>query len=184
MAEKSCGDVENPASKAIPTNEEIVEEVMKGVKDCLIEKSDDTSEKKDDVKCREPGTNEQEASKLRDNERVDTQENVSINGDDDTKSELDDFIDELSLKDAEDTFSDEEKEQRRLEADICKAKGNDQFKSGAYRESIQNYTLGLRTCPLAFPKERSIMFSNRAAAKMKLVSNYLTYFFVCSVVTK
>jgi hypothetical protein len=58
----------------------------------------------------------------------------------------------------------------RKEAETFKSKGNEQFKAGNYQESAQSYTLALRTCPLAFDKDRAVMYSNRAAAKVKLVS--------------
>jgi hypothetical protein len=58
----------------------------------------------------------------------------------------------------------------RKEAEAFKSKGNEQFKAGKYRESAQTYTLALRTCPLSFDQDRAVMYSNRAAAKVKLVS--------------
>lgn len=58
----------------------------------------------------------------------------------------------------------------RKEAQDYKSRGNEQFKVGGYQESVESYTLGLRTCPLAFDKDRAVMYSNRAAAKVKLVS--------------
>lgn len=58
----------------------------------------------------------------------------------------------------------------RGEAEVYKSRGNEQFKAGDFQESAQSYTLGLRTCPLAFDKDRAVMYSNRAAANMKLVS--------------
>ena len=61
----------------------------------------------------------------------------------------------------------------RKEAQIYKSRGNDQFKVGGYQESAKSYTLGLRTCPLAFDKDRAVMYSNRAAAKVKLVSVFV-----------
>ena len=61
----------------------------------------------------------------------------------------------------------------RKEAQIYKSRGNEQFKAGGYQESAKSYTLGLRTCPLAFDKDRAVMYSNRAAAKVKLVSVFV-----------
>jgi hypothetical protein len=58
----------------------------------------------------------------------------------------------------------------REEAETFKSKGNEQFKAGHYRESAESYTLALRTCPLSFDKDRAVMYSNRAAAKVKQVS--------------
>lgn len=61
----------------------------------------------------------------------------------------------------------------RSEAQIYKSRGNEQFKAGGYQESAKSYTLGLRTCPLAFDKDRAVMYANRAAAKVKLVSVFV-----------
>lgn len=54
----------------------------------------------------------------------------------------------------------------KAEAEKYKDKGNDLFKSEEYQEAISMYTEGLRTCPLAYSKERSILYANRAAAKL------------------
>lgn len=59
------------------------------------------------------------------------------------------------------------------EAEVFKQNGNDFFKSGQYKESALEYTQALRTCPLSFQQDRAIFYSNRAAAKMKLVSREL-----------
>ncbi|XP_003490923.1 tetratricopeptide repeat protein 1 [Bombus impatiens] len=77
-----------------------------------------------------------------------------------------DYIDEESLKDRELTLSEDEKEILKAEAEKYKDKGNDLFKSEEYQEAISMYTQGLRTCPLAYSKERSILYANRAAAKL------------------
>lgn len=56
------------------------------------------------------------------------------------------------------------------EAQALKQSGNELFKSSNYREAALEYTQALRLCPLAYKKERAIYYSNRAASKMKLVS--------------
>nr|CAD7568531.1 unnamed protein product [Timema californicum] len=57
----------------------------------------------------------------------------------------------------------------RSKAQQYKTAGNNQFKSGEYKESALSYTLALRTCPLAFHEDRAVLFANRAATKMKLI---------------
>lgn len=64
------------------------------------------------------------------------------------------------------------------EANDHKQKGNEQFKNGEFRESCKTYTQALRICPLAFDKDRAMLYSNRAAAKMKLVSCVIFHFSV------
>lgn len=51
-----------------------------------------------------------------------------------------------------------------------KLDANAAFKSGQYDEAISKYTLALLTCPLCHSKDRSVLYSNRAAAHMRLVS--------------
>jgi len=55
----------------------------------------------------------------------------------------------------------------KCEAEKLKQTGNDLFKSGEYVRAISQYTQGLQTCPLAYSKERAILYANRAAAKAK-----------------
>lgn len=55
----------------------------------------------------------------------------------------------------------------KCEAENLKQLGNDLFKRGEYVQAISQYTQGLQTCPLAYNKERSILYANRAAAKAK-----------------
>lgn len=79
----------------------------------------------------------------------------------------DDFIDEVLLKDREVNLSESEKEELKEEAEKLKNEGNELFKNESYTEAISKYTEGLRTCSLAYNKERSILYANRAAAKSK-----------------
>lgn len=55
----------------------------------------------------------------------------------------------------------------KAEAEKYKNEGNDLFKREEYLEAISVYTQGIQTCPLAYSKERSILYANRAAAKLK-----------------
>ena len=55
-------------------------------------------------------------------------------------------------------------------AQELKAEGNALFKDNNYVGAVVAYTDALRTCPLACAKERSIMYSNRAACKLHMVS--------------
>ncbi|XP_013174430.1 PREDICTED: tetratricopeptide repeat protein 1 isoform X1 [Papilio xuthus] len=93
---------------------------------------------------------------------------------DDYKAESDkddsdtDSIDEESLKDAEVDLTDDQKEERRIQAEGLKNEGNEAFKIGEYEKSIEKYTEALRICPLQFEQQRSILYCNRSAAKMKL----------------
>lgn len=56
---------------------------------------------------------------------------------------------------------------------MLKEAGNGRFKEQDYAGSIQCYTDALEICPLIFEKDRAIMYSNRAAAYLHLVSKYI-----------
>ncbi|XP_049704217.2 tetratricopeptide repeat protein 1 [Helicoverpa armigera] len=88
--------------------------------------------------------------------------------DDGAKADSDTDIDETSLKDAEVDLTDDQKEERKIIAEELKKCGNEAFKIGDYERSIEKYTEGLRTCPLQFSQQRSILYCNRSAARMKL----------------
>ncbi|XP_005376309.1 PREDICTED: tetratricopeptide repeat protein 1 [Chinchilla lanigera] len=83
--------------------------------------------------------------------------------DDGNSSELD----EEYLIELEKNMPDEEKQKRREESTKLKEEGNEQFKKGDYVDAESSYTHALQMCPACFQKDRSILFSNRAAARMK-----------------
>ncbi|XP_071827824.1 tetratricopeptide repeat protein 1-like [Apostichopus japonicus] len=72
------------------------------------------------------------------------------------------------LRELEDTLSEEEKEERKEQAQVLKKEGNDLYKLEEYPDAIHKYTEAVKLCPLSFKKERSIMFANRAACKIHL----------------
>ncbi|XP_069973141.1 tetratricopeptide repeat protein 1 [Penaeus vannamei] len=82
--------------------------------------------------------------------------------------EEEDFVDEEYLKDLELSMTEEEKEEKKKESLIHKEKGNTSFKTGQYEEAVSAYTVGLRICPISFPRERSVLYANRAAARSKI----------------
>uniref|UniRef100_A0A673BR52 Tetratricopeptide repeat protein 1 n=1 Tax=Sphaeramia orbicularis TaxID=375764 RepID=A0A673BR52_9TELE len=113
------------------------------------------------------------------------EENVGLHGDrqqeqegngplDDSDSELkaesaaEVEFDEEYLMEMEKELTEEEKESRRQESLTLKEKGNSQFKSGEWSDAALSYTEALGLCPLCFSKERSVLFSNRAAARLHL----------------
>ena len=58
----------------------------------------------------------------------------------------------------------------RQSAQVLKEQGNELFRCGSYKSAIKLYSRALRKCPLKFAKDRSIVYSNRAVCKLKLVS--------------
>ncbi|XP_048094102.1 tetratricopeptide repeat protein 1 [Alosa alosa] len=81
------------------------------------------------------------------------------------KEELSPEFDDERLKEIEKDLTEEEKEHRRKESVSLKEKGNSQFKKGEHVEAEESYTAALHICPVSCSKERSILFSNRAAAR-------------------
>ncbi|XP_067657370.1 tetratricopeptide repeat protein 1-like [Haliotis asinina] len=89
----------------------------------------------------------------------------------DEEKDTQEVDDEECRKKVEESLSDDEKLERKNKAQQSKEKGNQAFREGSYKEAIRLYTEALHMCPLSFPKERSIMFSNKAACQMKLDDN-------------
>ncbi|NXY88097.1 TTC1 protein, partial [Alcedo cyanopectus] len=87
--------------------------------------------------------------------------------DDETSSRKQTELDEEYLRELEKDMPEEEKQKRRKESTALKEKGNEQFKKGDYGEAEDSYSRALQICPACFQKDRAVLFSNRAAAKMK-----------------
>lgn len=94
-----------------------------------------------------------------------------IDKDEEDKSASDEEDYDVTLKDLELTLTESEKQDRKLKAETYKNNGNDKFKIGEFEESIDFYTKGLKICPLSYSKDRAVLYSNRAASKMKLNKN-------------
>ncbi|XP_072119785.1 tetratricopeptide repeat protein 1 isoform X2 [Mobula birostris] len=77
-------------------------------------------------------------------------------------------FDEEYLRELEKNLPEEEKKRRQSESLTLKEVGNEQFKKGEYPEAENSYTEALGICPACHQKDRSILYSNRAAARMKL----------------
>ncbi|XP_074148059.1 tetratricopeptide repeat protein 1 isoform X2 [Sminthopsis crassicaudata] len=76
-------------------------------------------------------------------------------------------LEEEYLLRLEKDMPDDEKQKRREESTRLKEEGNEQFKKGEYVEAESSYSRALQTCPACYQKDRSVLFSNRAAARMK-----------------
>nr|XP_060620933.1 tetratricopeptide repeat protein 1 isoform X1 [Anolis sagrei ordinatus] len=82
-------------------------------------------------------------------------------------SEIQAEPDEKDLLELEKDMSEEEKQERRNESIKLKEEGNEQFKKGDYKEAEDSYAKALQICPACCKTDRSILYSNRAAARMK-----------------
>ncbi|KAF8796079.1 tetratricopeptide repeat protein 1-like [Argiope bruennichi] len=77
-------------------------------------------------------------------------------------------MDEESIADSHKDLSDDQLEKLKDEAVALKNKGNDCFKNADYKEAVNLYTQALNTCPLKYQNDRSILYANRAAARISL----------------
>ncbi|KAM4547613.1 tetratricopeptide repeat protein 1 [Fundulus diaphanus] len=80
-------------------------------------------------------------------------------------------FDDDYLREVEKELTEEEKESRRQQSVALKETGNSLFKAGDWKEAEQSYTEALAVCPVAFSRERAVLFSNRAAARLHLELN-------------
>ncbi|XP_063700887.1 tetratricopeptide repeat protein 1 [Culicoides brevitarsis] len=82
--------------------------------------------------------------------------------------EFDKELEEEELLKLEESMDDEELEKRKEQAEELKSEGNELFKNKEFESSVAKYTEALNSCPTKFKKERSILYGNRAAAKIQL----------------
>ena len=61
-------------------------------------------------------------------------------------------------------------QERRHDAIGMKKSANELYVKSNYKDAIDLYTKALDHCPLSFKEDRAIFLSNRAIAKLKLVS--------------
>ncbi|XP_054831528.1 tetratricopeptide repeat protein 1 [Eublepharis macularius] len=76
-------------------------------------------------------------------------------------------LDEKYLLELQKDMSEEEKQKRRDESTKLKEEGNEQFKRREYEEAEDSYSKALEVCPACCSTDRSVLYSNRAAARMK-----------------
>ncbi|KAG8008353.1 Macrophage colony-stimulating factor 1 receptor 2, partial [Nibea albiflora] len=77
-------------------------------------------------------------------------------------------FDDDYLREVEKVLTQEEKESRKQQSLTLKEQGNKQFKAGDWLEAERSYKEALVLCPVCFSKERAVLFSNRAAARLHL----------------
>ncbi|KAM6907399.1 tetratricopeptide repeat protein 1 [Xenentodon cancila] len=77
-------------------------------------------------------------------------------------------FDDDYLQEMEKELTEEEKQSRRQHSLTLKDTGNSHFKVGDWREAEFSYTEALSVCPVCYSRERAVLFSNRAAARLHL----------------
>lgn len=143
------------------SNEKIIEELISDVSSLETNcdnQGETTVEKQENLRSECPVLPTSEA------QVEETSSSEAVNA----ESEEEDEFDEVKKKLLESSMSDEEKEVLRDKAVAKKNEGNELYKAENYLDALQAYTDGLEMCPLQFTKERAIIYSNRAATKIKL----------------
>ena len=65
-------------------------------------------------------------------------------------------------------MTEDEKSDRKSQAQELKKKGNQFYLAGENEDAINQYNQGLEICPLCFSEDRSILMANKAAALIKM----------------
>lgn len=105
---------------------------------------------------------------LGDKEEAEEEEEKKDKDKEDEEESEECYVDEEYLKDLELNMTEEERTARKEESLQHKESGNTNFRSGELQAAVKEYTAGLRVCPLSFPKDRAVLYSNRAATRAKL----------------
>ncbi|XP_063989541.1 tetratricopeptide repeat protein 1 [Diachasmimorpha longicaudata] len=150
-------------SSKIPSNEEIIQDLMQDLEKSCIDTKNKTS-----------GDDNLESDYINVKSEEESWENVENVLEENSENSVpippelrDNWIDEQALADREISLSEEEKEKLKTEAEELKNEGNSLFKSSEFREAMVKYTQALQTCPLAYTTDRAILFANRGAARAK-----------------
>ncbi|XP_047352968.1 tetratricopeptide repeat protein 1 [Vespa velutina] len=154
----------------VKTNEEIIEELTKDLESSCIKEDEISMAKEIQYQSSERNKNNFSEEPLKDIINNDDPDNNEKNDNADCKKAAGDSIDEKFLEERDKNLSEAEKESFKDEAEKLKNEGNTFFKDGEYMKAISLYTQGLQTCSLMYSKERAILYSNRAAAKIKCLA--------------
>lgn len=142
----------------IPTSEEIIEELTKDLEQSTVE--DEFHDARKEI------LRDLDDSKLED-------EFHDAEGDSEsTEEKMKDLeLDEETLQRLQSTWTEDDAEKNRQKSLELKKEGNTAFKEANLEESIRLYTEALNVCPLSCKNDRSVLYSNRAASKIKLEDN-------------
>ncbi|XP_012259830.2 tetratricopeptide repeat protein 1 [Athalia rosae] len=164
--------MDNSCPNRLQSNEEIIEELTRDLAESAIKITPETERTNEDLDFKETSVDDKTTKSCTSGTNNDPFADIGKDdqeSDDATKvNELpDDFVDEEALKDREVELTDDQREELKKEAQYLKNEGNELFKNGEYQKAMVTYTRGLQTCPLAFDKDRAILYANRAASKIK-----------------
>ncbi|XP_014488516.1 PREDICTED: tetratricopeptide repeat protein 1 [Dinoponera quadriceps] len=148
-------------SQKLQSNEEVIEELTRDLESSCIEAD------KNSVQNFTSDADTNNSNVTSDSWDVINKEHNGNNSNNAQSTDFLEDIDEELLKDREVDLTEAEKVTLKDKAEKLKNEGNVLYKDGEYAQAISIYTQGLQTCPLAYDKERSILYANRAAAKTK-----------------
>ncbi|CAK6984192.1 tetratricopeptide repeat protein 1 [Scomber scombrus] len=125
----------------------------------------DQDEEDDFYDCQET-LQEEQGDRLQEEQgdRLQEEQGDRLQEDSDGGAEFDDEY----LREEQKELTEEERESRRQQSLTVKEKGNSHFKAGDWLEAEQSYTESLVLCPVCFSRERAVLFSNRAAARLHM----------------
>ncbi|CAJ0968358.1 unnamed protein product [Ranitomeya imitator] len=126
-----------------------------------IERSGEELEEEDFHDCTEDLAEANRKESEREGRRNQRMEKVLHRGGEDVE------LDEKTLLEMEKDLTEEEREERRKQSTEIKEEGNELFKKGDFVEAEDVYSQALLKCPAFYHKERAILYSNRAAARIK-----------------
>ncbi|XP_032675597.1 tetratricopeptide repeat protein 1 [Odontomachus brunneus] len=160
VSNQTMGDT-NKHSQKLQSNEEVIKEITKDLENSCLNSDKNTAE---NITSNLDTNN---TNVTADSWDITDKEHDGSNSNNTQNTDVLEDVDEELLKDREINLTETEKEALKDEAERLKNIGNVLFKDGEYVHAISLYTQGLQTCSLAYDKERSILYANRAAAKTK-----------------
>ncbi|XP_039282717.1 tetratricopeptide repeat protein 1 [Nilaparvata lugens] len=156
------------SKSGIPSNEDIVDELVKGIGN--ISAGNPESDQNNEQYKKSPVNDDvpEASNDLNSFENIGDDGKTEVTARDDESDEEfpDDVIDEDKLKKLDEDSTEDERKSRKAEAEKLKVYGNEQFKTGEFEEAASSYTKALNVCPLASSQFRSVLYANRAAARM------------------
>ncbi|KAK8383931.1 hypothetical protein O3P69_015994 [Scylla paramamosain] len=132
------------------------------------QEQEEEEEEGEESPCFTPEPDPPSAEKDKEEEEEDERKDAAKKKNEEEEEDEECFVDEEHLKDLELSMTEEERTARREESLQHKESGNTSFREGNLQQAVMSYTAGLRICPLAFPKDRAVLYANRAAARAKL----------------
>ncbi|XP_077596569.1 tetratricopeptide repeat protein 1 [Stigmatopora nigra] len=146
---------------------------MNGPADEVKHNEEDALEREDFFDCQEtlekPNRGDEDSQRLKTEARQRSADTFEEEDDDDSDiRECEEVAAAPAEEEEGEELTEEEEQSRRMRSLALKEEGNSYFKQGDWSAAEQSYTRALRLCPCCFAPERAVLFSNRAAARLRL----------------